>query len=600
MTKRQLLIDSISLKINSLTEDSADASVLRGKFAQADIPTSNGRIYSRKLWERELGKLRSKISEGKVYGELDHPDDGKTKLSRSAVILTGLDIDESGAVNGTLKIMDTARGRDLKAIKEAGGAIGISSRGYGSVKMNEEGKSVVQDDYMLMTFDPVADPAEESAYLQTETIMHKATKTEDADAPAPVAAAQPMAVLSADALELPHDPAEAAKVKAAAAALSTTPDVAGEAPKAPVEGEDVSDEPKLAIEDDESDIGLNADDDEDKKPKAKVAEAEDTNKAKDQDGNAKFQAAKFQDADDDKKDKDMQEALDRQAKKFQTELLVAVKEARESLRAEVRSEMKSDPSIAGARADLDKVRSILRPYILPEDTEKTLSGKDAEIKALKEELSKTRAKLSSMTEAAKEMGFNLYMERNLSGLPKEKVKGIVESLGDYAKISSLDELKKRLAPKVQESKALIEDKDKRIKALTETLKKKTVESETLREELQDVLEMSQENAARLYLERMITGNPQQVELRRRFEDLERKDKKSVDKLVASSRTQRAHEATDFSRVRSRLTAGRKISTDGLVEAKIKETQREKMDEQFEPIEGHKFSMSEINKLAGVR
>ena len=161
---RQLLIDSFSFKLSQLHEsENGDKYTLVGKFAQADIPTANGRVYGRHLWEREIARLNPLCVQGKVFGELDHPDDGKTKLQRSAVIIKRLWIDENGQIMGEMKVMNTSQGRELKAIIDDGGAVGVSSRGYGSV-VREGSSLIVQDDFTLLTFDPVADPAENSAY----------------------------------------------------------------------------------------------------------------------------------------------------------------------------------------------------------------------------------------------------------------------------------------------------------------------------------------------------------------------------------------------------------------------------------------------------
>jgi len=89
--------------------------------------------------------------------------DGQTKLSRVSHIITSLAV-KDGLVIGEAEIMPTEAGKNLLALLKSNVPVGVSSRGFGSVKTNESGNDVVQDDYKLVTFDFVADPADQDAY----------------------------------------------------------------------------------------------------------------------------------------------------------------------------------------------------------------------------------------------------------------------------------------------------------------------------------------------------------------------------------------------------------------------------------------------------
>lgn len=136
--------------------------VVRGEFGRADEATANGRVYPTQLWEREFSRLEQQVGNRQMFGELDHPTDGRTSLNRVSHIVTNLRL-ENGIVVGEAEILDTERGRNLAAMLKAGCAVGVSSRGYGSTKMNEQGKEVVQPDYRLVTYDFVAEPADSKA-----------------------------------------------------------------------------------------------------------------------------------------------------------------------------------------------------------------------------------------------------------------------------------------------------------------------------------------------------------------------------------------------------------------------------------------------------
>lgn len=158
-----LLCDAVPLRLSVQEDTQTGKLVVRGEFARAGAATENRRIYPEKLWEREIKRLEKALRERKVFGELDHPSDGRTMLARTSHIVTSLRI-ENGVVIGEAEVVDTEKGRDLKALLKASGKLGVSSRGYGSTRTNESGEEVVQDDYQLQTFDFVADPADQQAY----------------------------------------------------------------------------------------------------------------------------------------------------------------------------------------------------------------------------------------------------------------------------------------------------------------------------------------------------------------------------------------------------------------------------------------------------
>lgn len=161
----ELLVDRFEFKATLLEDKRSTGGkiIARGEFARANLATENKRMYPRTLWEREIKRLDKQIQERKTYGELDHPMDGRTQLKRVSHLITNLHM-EGDVMMGEAEILDTAEGRNLKAILDAGGQVGVSSRGFGTTRPNTEGVDVVQDDYRLMTFDFVAEPANVTSY----------------------------------------------------------------------------------------------------------------------------------------------------------------------------------------------------------------------------------------------------------------------------------------------------------------------------------------------------------------------------------------------------------------------------------------------------
>ena len=139
--------------------------VVRGEFARAGVPTANKRIYPRRLWEREFERLREAMTNRSLVGELNHPADGRADLFRTSHLVTGLTLTPEGVVIGEAEVMpELPGGKVVAAIYGRRGKVGVSSRGFGSTQMTESGDELVQEDYQLVTFDFVADPADQYAY----------------------------------------------------------------------------------------------------------------------------------------------------------------------------------------------------------------------------------------------------------------------------------------------------------------------------------------------------------------------------------------------------------------------------------------------------
>jgi hypothetical protein len=68
---------------------------------------------------------------------------------------------------GRAKILETPMGNIARGLLDGGANLGVSSRALGSLKPNNEGVQVVQDDFMLSTAaDIVADPSAPDAYVR--------------------------------------------------------------------------------------------------------------------------------------------------------------------------------------------------------------------------------------------------------------------------------------------------------------------------------------------------------------------------------------------------------------------------------------------------
>ncbi len=172
-----LLVECVSVGMFDLIEDASAGKPMRasGVFAVCNEATKNGRRYSEKLWEQNIARLQPAIKARRLVGELDHPSDGRTLLTRASHLITDLRIESRNGkrvVVGDMEVLETARGRDLAALIKGRVEWGVSSRGAGSTKPRADGtEDVSESDFKLYTFDAVFDPAADIAYpTVTESI----------------------------------------------------------------------------------------------------------------------------------------------------------------------------------------------------------------------------------------------------------------------------------------------------------------------------------------------------------------------------------------------------------------------------------------------
>lgn len=161
-TQAKLLTEPFPIRL-SLSESEEGKVIAKGEFGRCDVPTQNGRIYPRKIMEREIDKLRPLLGSKRLFGELDHSNDGKTKLTRASHVITKLEIDDDGKVMGEAEILDTPNGKTLKALLQANCEVGVSSRAFGSTIPGTNGETVGED-LILKSYDFVADPSVRTAY----------------------------------------------------------------------------------------------------------------------------------------------------------------------------------------------------------------------------------------------------------------------------------------------------------------------------------------------------------------------------------------------------------------------------------------------------
>jgi len=516
------LVDSLPIALQ-LVEDGTDGGrvVVRGEFARSGQATENKRIYPESLWEREVRRLAPMMTEKKLFGELDHPNDGRTQLTRVSHIVTGMSITDSGHVMGEAEVLDTARGKDLKAMLKAGCKVGVSSRGYGSTRTNDKGEEVVQEDYNLVTFDFVAEPADSTAY------------------------------------------------------------------------------PDVFSEDKETGMGTQAQREDDQaKAKAFAAKVE-------QEAQAQAGA----------------EDLKRQ---FEQDILANLGKLSAEQREKIKSEMMSDPAVAGAKDVVEKIIGLLKPFLSEkcegEDGDDEEGGEEIESlrKQVKEQelkLAEAHQEIEQLSGLAREAGYKFYLERALSENPDRPL--VMKLIGDLKQYENADALKSKLEGILGEMKARreeeaarqaeVEQREEEIRKAAEAERSRSqqVESELkdnvnkLTEALEKALEANKVMGLQLYAEQRLAGHPQKKTIMRLVEAAGAETKDQVEEIIAENR-EVPRDTDDLESIRARVrrvTQGGRGSTPAEEETPRPAARRALQEDNYN---GLGVDISTLQQLSGMR
>lgn len=159
--------DSESLIAESLDSNGEKAYWISGIFMQAEVVNGNRRIYPKEVLYKATDQLQKQIKANKLFGELNHPETNSNMLNpdRACVKITELTY-EGNNIMGKAKVMkDVPCGAIVHGLLKEGIVIGVSSRGFGEVKRNEQGIAVVQAPLILKTIDVVSEPSAPEAYM---------------------------------------------------------------------------------------------------------------------------------------------------------------------------------------------------------------------------------------------------------------------------------------------------------------------------------------------------------------------------------------------------------------------------------------------------
>lgn len=141
--------------------------VIEGRAAKTNIVNKNRRYYSTEVFEKAIGKAQSRLAEGSMVGELDHPD-WEAALKTTAIKFDRLFLEKDEndperpfvAFEGI--IIDNEHGQQLLSLLEAGVRVGMSTRGSGKRRVGnacgQEDVTIIED-FELEGIDAVGNPS---------------------------------------------------------------------------------------------------------------------------------------------------------------------------------------------------------------------------------------------------------------------------------------------------------------------------------------------------------------------------------------------------------------------------------------------------------
>jgi hypothetical protein len=137
---------------------------LEGIYLMSESKNRNGRVYPKKIMDREVRKyIKESVEKNTAYGELSHPQ--TMQITPDNISHRIISLKEDGNCwRGKSIVLDTPKGNIIKALVNGGGIVGMSSRGIGTLR-ESNGIKVVQEDFALKTIDCVLDPSAKDAVM---------------------------------------------------------------------------------------------------------------------------------------------------------------------------------------------------------------------------------------------------------------------------------------------------------------------------------------------------------------------------------------------------------------------------------------------------
>ena len=141
MTNRKcLLYETLnnvqSMSVNESLENNKKVIRLSGVFGVCGVKNNNNRVYNKQNYGMMVEALQHQILESGCPGELEHPNSMNITLENVSHKVESIQMNQDGTITGTIRLLDTPKGKIAQSIVEGGLPLYISSRGAGSIDAN--------------------------------------------------------------------------------------------------------------------------------------------------------------------------------------------------------------------------------------------------------------------------------------------------------------------------------------------------------------------------------------------------------------------------------------------------------------------------------
>ena len=141
MTNRKcLLYETLnnvqSMSVNESLENNKKVIRLSGVFGVCGVKNNNNRVYNKQNYGMMVEALQRQILESGCPGELEHPNSMNITLENVSHKIESIQMNQDGTITGTIRLLDTPKGKIAQSIVEGGLPLYISSRGAGSIDAN--------------------------------------------------------------------------------------------------------------------------------------------------------------------------------------------------------------------------------------------------------------------------------------------------------------------------------------------------------------------------------------------------------------------------------------------------------------------------------